>query len=708
MFDDRTWSRSYLTTCSACLGIVLTLAGCISGPVSTGGAPAAEGLAGPVTHLLVSGRPHGAATGIVGPAAADSRQGYVQLGQEPAGASSGASGDLTDVRDDGRSVTLDFNNSETAVVARVFFEDILREPVVVDAALQGRVTVRTPNPISKPRALNMVREALAVHGAQISRSGGIWRVQARGTGGRAGAREGAQIISLRHLSPEAARSALAGLAGPNVEIQPLPAQNALSVGGTPADVQAIVEAVRSIDVDQMRGMSFGLLPLRVANANAVATELDRIVGRQAGGSQQFQVIPVTRMNALLVIARRPALLAEARRWAARLDQGGAEGRRIFVYPLQNRRAADVAKVLSEILPRTRDDQSSARSSIAASQHAVAPQTVATSDPSRSLAGASSRAAGGASPEFILPSNPEALGPSRQAQRETVDAIRVSADIATNSVVVIARSEDRPTVEAAIRRLDVLPAQVLIEATIAEVRLGDNLRHGVRWYFESRGHSVSLTDSETGSLAPVHPGLNYVFNSLGARVVLRALEQITNVNVISSPALTVLDNQTARLQVGDQVPIATRSSRSVTNPDAPIVNDIEMKDTGVILSVTPRVNASGLVMLDIVQEVSDVVPTTSSGINSPTIRQRRIVSSVAVASGNEVVLGGMIGSSQQVTNEGVPVLQHIPILGNAFRSNAVRTGSKTELLIILRPTVIGNQTDLRVVTDQIRSRMRAGR
>lgn len=708
MLEHRTRSKADVMIRAAALVAFLGASGCVTRPSSTDGAPAAEGLAGPVTHLLVSGRPQGAAAGIIGPASADARQGYVQIGHEPPG-SSAVAGDVSELRDDGRTVTLDFNNSETAVVARVFFEDIVREPVVVDAALQGRVTLRTPTPISKPRALVMVREALAVHGAQIMRSGGIWRVQARATSGRGSGRDGAQIIPLRHLTPEAARSALTGLAGPGVEIQPLPGQNALSVGGPPADVQAIADAVRSIDIDQMRGMSFGLLPLRVANAAVVASELDRVVGRQAGGGQQFQVIPVSRMNALLVIARRPALLNEARRWAARLDQGGAEGRRIFVYPLQNRRAADVAKVLSEILPRTRDDQSLSRSGGMAGNPPLASPTSMAADPARQLTAGAGRSASGPSAEFTLPANAEAsFDPSRHTGREASDAIRVSADTATNSIVVIARSEDRPTVEAAIRRLDVLPAQVLIEATIAEVRLGDNLRHGVRWYFESRGHSVSLTDSNTGSLAPVNPGLNYVFNALGARVVLRALEEVTNVNVISSPALTVLDNQTARLQVGDQVPIATRSSRSVTNPDAPIVNDIEMKDTGVILAVTPRVNASGLVMLDIVQEVSDVVPTTTSGINSPTIRQRRIVSSVAVASGNEVVLGGMIGSSQQVTNEGVPVLQHIPVLGNAFRSNAVRAGAKTELLIILRPTVIGNQNDLRMVTDQIRSRMRAGR
>ncbi len=151
-------------------------------------------------------------------------------------------------------------------------------------------------------------------------------------------------------------------------------------------------------------------------------------------------------------------------------------------------------------------------------------------------------------------------------------------------------------------------------------------------------------------------------------------------------------------------MATRSATSVVNPDSPIVNDITLKDTGVILSVTPQVNASGLVMLEITQEVSDVVPTTTSTLNSPTIRQRRINSSVAVHSGTEIVLGGLIGVTRTKTNDGVPGLMDIPLLGNAFRSKVTRDGARSELLVILRPTVLGNRIDIQNVTSEIKSRM----
>ncbi|HEX5516909.1 MAG TPA: type II secretion system protein GspD, partial [Pseudolabrys sp.] len=198
---------------------------------------------------------------------------------------------------------------------------------------------------------------------------------------------------------------------------------------------------------------------------------------------------------------------------------------------------------------------------------------------------------------------------------------------------------------------------------------------------------------------------YAFSSANAQVVLNALSQITDVKVISSPQLMVLNNETARLQVGDQVPIATQEVQSVANSDAPIVNSIEYRDTGVILNVSPRVNSGGLVVLDIVQEVSDVVPTTTSDLNSPTIQQRRVKSTVAVQSGESVALGGLIRDSNSKGVTGLPVLSEIPVLGNLFKTTD-NTQRRTELLILLTPRVVANRKDAREITEELRSRVRA--
>jgi general secretion pathway protein D len=189
-----------------------------------------------------------------------------------------------------------------------------------------------------------------------------------------------------------------------------------------------------------------------------------------------------------------------------------------------------------------------------------------------------------------------------------------------------------------------------------------------------------------------------------QIVLNALTAITQVKVISSPELLVLDNGTAHLEVGDQVPIATQSAVSVISPGAPVVNSVDYRDTGVILNITPRVSSSGLVLLDIDQEVSNAVKTTSSDIESPTIQQRRIESSVAVNTGETIALGGLIQDHQTNTVTGIPVLSNIPILGNLFKTTD-NEHDRTELLVLLSPKVIKNTSDARLATNELRQRLK---
>jgi len=283
-------------------------------------------------------------------------------------------------------------------------------------------------------------------------------------------------------------------------------------------------------------------------------------------------------------------------------------------------------------------------------------------------------------------------------------MRFVADEHRNAVVVIATEEQFRMVEATLRRLDIVPLQVLIEATIAEVRLNDDLKYGLQWAFErgKLGGSAFGTVQVGGTSLP-SAGFNLVFDTSDVRAVLNALSEITDVEVVSSPQLMVLDNQPARLQVGDQVPIATQSSVLNTAPDAPIVNTISYFDTGVILEVTPRVNATGLVTLDILQEVSGADETKSSTIDSPTISQRSIRSVVAVQSGETVVLGGLIDNFSSETVTGIPILKDIPLLGNLFK-NTDRAAVRKELLVLITPRVVSDSAEAREITDELRQRL----
>ncbi len=299
-----------------------------------------------------------------------------------------------------------------------------------------------------------------------------------------------------------------------------------------------------------------------------------------------------------------------------------------------------------------------------------------------------------------------------------DAIGIVADEANNSLVISATRNQYDKILRILGRLDAMPTQVLLETVIAEVTLNNDLRFGVQWFLNNGSSqfnniqkdtfgngSIAGTDALIKAAARGVPGFNYLLNAADFNVVLNALQGVTRVNVISSPNITVLDNRTAKLQVGDQVPIVQQTGQSALSANAPILNQIEMKDTGVILSVTPRVNKNGLVVLDINQEVSDVVKTTTSDINSPTIRQRRLATSVAVNDGRSLAIGGLVQEKAQIRSEIVPVLGDLPVLGPAFR-NRIDERVRTELIVFIRPRVIRGTAEADRIAEDFRQQLKA--
>jgi general secretion pathway protein D len=250
-------------------------------------------------------------------------------------------------------------------------------------------------------------------------------------------------------------------------------------------------------------------------------------------------------------------------------------------------------------------------------------------------------------------------------------------------------------------------QVLIEASIIEVNLTDELRYGLEWLVRGRTDDYTgdaILDFDSPGLNAITPGFSYVLRKADeVRLAINALAEDAQVNVLSSPALMVLNNQTATIRVGDEVPIPTRQSVSNIDPDAPTVNEVEYRSTGVLLSVTPRLNTNGLVTMDVDQEVSNVAETTSSDIDAPTFLQRRITSSVAINSGETVVLGGLIRDQQSNTESGIPVLHRLPIVGKLFGTTS-RSARRTELIVLITPRGVHEPKDMRAITDEYQRKM----
>ncbi len=611
------------------------------------------------------------------------------------------------------SVALNFANADVREVLDAVLGDTLGVNYIVDPRIQGTVTARTSRPLARTDVIPALESILALNGAALTFADGIYKVVplteaatrfsspivSRGPV-RLGAGFGIQIIPLRFTGAAALMELLQPFASVGV-LRADPDRNLLIYAGTGPDTSDLLELVDIFDVDWMAGMSFALIPVQVAEVKSLVDELEVVFAQDGDGplAGVVRFLPIERLNAVLVISPQEAYLGRAQSWIERLDRGSeGPGRRIFVYFVKNGRAADLAEVLTKVFEaEPARAQEAPRPSLAPG---VAPAAVRRT-PMRTAEAEDQPG------EQRVETAPEARAEAPTAQVVGIISesgrIRIIADEKINALLVLATPAEYRMIEATLHRLDILPIQVLIEATIAEVTLTDELRYGLQWFFRGLDSEITFSALSTGEVLSAFPGFSYLFRTGDVRVVLNALTQITDVNVISSPQLMVLDNRTARLQVGDEVPIATQSAVSVEDPNAPIVNTIQFRETGVILEVTPRVNASGVVVLDVVQEVSDVIATTTSQLQSPTIQQRRIESTIAVQSGDTIALGGLIRDKNDKTVTGVPLLSAIPILGNLFKVT-VNTVKRTELLVLITPRVVRNRNEARAVTEELRKRM----
>lgn len=625
---------------------------------------------------------------------------------------------------EGEPVTLDFANADVRDVVRSVLGDILHLPYVVDPNAQGTITLRSGGPIPRGRVLPELGSALRLAGLAVVQSGGLYKVVPLAQASREvqlaqGAQTGyvAEILTPRYVAATELDRLLEPLAPPGVTLRAEPSRNILIVNGPAQDVHALLANLAIFDVDVLRGLSTALLPLHAADAEVVAKEVEKLLTSLGDAGQLVRVVPLDRLNALLVTAMRPDYIDRIRRWVENLDRsGGSAQRQLFVYDVQNGRAADLADVLRKALGLAGQgsDSSTAQGSATTTSppHENASETSSTTAPSASanplLGGLSGAGAGSGSASEGTASGPQ-TEPTPSAGPEK-DGIRITADQVHNALLIDATQPEFATISAALRRLDVPPLQVMLEATVAEVTLTNQLSYGLQYYIKSGNLQALFAVPASGSTTTANTGFSFAsgFNlaygtAAGSTAILQLLQQLTHVRVLSSPNLLVSNNQQARIQVGDQVPIATGSAVSTIGSNAPIVNSIEYRDTGVILRVTPRVNASGVVSLDVGEEVSSVSTTTTSNIDSPTISERRLDTTVTVSDGQTVALGGLISDSRTNSRNGIPILQDIPGLGWLFgqRSNQL---THTELIAILTPHVVRSPLGLEAITEELQRKL----
>jgi len=608
-------------------------------------------------------------------------------------------------------VTLNFEKAQLHEFLSVVFDKILMQNYVVDPSVTGTVTLHTTRPITQAAVLPTVETVLQLNNAALLYDDGVYRIvpmesapyatRSPSVGRYSSGRDvgyGFQVVPLQFASATEIEKILTPFLADGSTLRVDAARNVLILGGPRFRLEELLATVRTFDVDWLKGMSFALFRLEYADAVTMVEELEQIVGEGSDTPLAgiVRLLPIERLNAVLVITHRPDHIASVRALIEQFDLGveGSGGRRLFVYEVENGKAENIAASLQQIFGTGEvADEATRQGGLPADSVFRSATSISrpVPQPGASTVG-QARSTGSAN---------EGDGIAADQQGD----IKVIADTDNNSILVLASQEDYRSIEAAIRRLDVAPRQVLIEATIAEVSLSDNLNYGVRWFLEK-------SDWELGFNAPVPTGaggegltLAFFDQDSSVRAFFDLLSANSNVKFLSTPQVMVLDNQTATIRVGDQIPVTTRSSQSTSNPDAPIVTEVQFRDTGTLLTVTPRINAGGQVTLEISQEVS--LPGSSPAVGgggNVSIAQRTINSSVTVQSGQTVVLGGLILENTTEAKTGVPILKDIPFLGNAF-SSTTQDVFRTELLITVKPQVITNSSEMRRATEDLRHQMR---
>jgi len=630
-------------------------------------------------------------------------------------------------------ITLNFVNADVHDVIKAVLGDYLKLNYEIGANIQGNVTIQTSQPLKRTQVLPVVQQALKLNGIALVVANGVYKVvpltEVHSEGGPVTSRAGVpgygtEAIPVHYISAAEMARLLEPLAPSQGVLHVDTAHNLLIVEGTQEERETIRDDVALFDSDWLSGMSYAIFNPSYTDASQLTKELDEILG---GANSPIhgvvRLVPIERLNAILAIAPQERYLEQLRLWVKRLDRPGqGTDKRVFVYHVQNGRAKDLARTLSKVLfggaPQTVDSESESETPQApfSAEPGTPPPSPAMNpqgfvQPAAPQAQSNSPVSGGNAPNnapaFVPP--PPAQGPTTNAgggvSATGLGNIGITADETNNALVILATPQQYASVEAALRELDSPPLQVYLEAAIAEVTLSNDMKFGVQYFYEpGGGHQIVLTDSASTDITPILPGFSYMFrHASNIKIILNTLANLTHVEVVSAPQVMVINNQTATLQVGDRVPIATAEAVSTITSTPQIVNSIEYEDTGVILKVTPRVNRGGLVLMDISQEVSQVVSTTTSTLNSPTIQQRKINSSVAIQDGETVALGGLISDTKEKDKSGIPFLEEIPILGNLFATNTYNK-SRTELMVLITPHVVQRIEDARAVTAELRRKL----
>ena len=587
----------------------------------------------------------------------------------------------------GDPALLNLEQVPLATFAQLVFADVLKKNVNIDPQVLARrdlVTFRSGSPQSSAQLEAAAVLLLKSYGVAAIDLGGLVRVvpDNANLGNLPEIRRGAalpdtplplrpifylvELQAVRHLD---VMNWLRTLFGERVRAQEDPTRNALLISGTPDNVQAALEAIRMLDQPVMAGgQSLSINPVNWSAEDLARRMIEVLLAQGYAVQPQGQgttpggirypiiVLPVASINAVYIFARGDEVIKHISDLARSLDkpsERGGIGKNFFTYAVKHKDATTLAETLQQLLS------------------GVAARTTAPP------------AGGGA------------------AALASVGRNSVVVDKSTNTLIFQVAQEEYAQIIALLQTLDRPARAALIEVTVAELSVDDSARLGVEWGFtDSQGGGGTV-----GGLGLGTAGFNYrILNAVGGvKVALNALATANRATILSSPRVLARNGELATIQVGQEVPIVTSQQSSNTNNNqgnAQILQTIQYRSTGVILRVKPVIHSGDQIDLDVSQEVSSAA-TTSTGVSaSPTFSTRKVDTKLTLRNGATVMLGGLISEDTSRGNSGVPGLKDIPFVGHLF-SNQNQTGGRRELIVLITPYLVNDNTDAEAVTEAFR-------
>lgn len=663
----------------------------------------------------------------------------------------------------GGMVSLNFNRADLVEIIHILAQH-LRLTYTIDPEVKGIVTIHSAEPLRPEDLLPIFHQVLRMNNAVAVRTGNIYRIttikDAKGLVRPVGqGRDDSfalQVVPVRFFSAAEMKKLLTPFLTPGGELVDYPRGNFLVIIDLPSNIQRLVEIADMIDVQVFAGTRMEIYQPKVASAEELATEMTKVMQYYAASAPQqenfaSQFLPLPRINQLLVISHSEAAWTYARRWLERVDVAGeGPGRRIFIYPVENGKATDLADVLTQALgqPTTgRRDSSRTLQDLHRSSPGGTGQFGSSSrSPSSSFGGSGFQQqsqplgsafatvpvpgqvppAAPAPAPGVAPGLPSLPGAPRPPTTPTApgakpeEQLRIVPDPGTNSLIIYGTVQEFQNIKNILKELDIIPRQVLMDVMVAEVTLTGSEAFGVEYElfrkynpsifgqtFDSQGAvRTGIFNQATAAGTPFAQFLNGISGVAGRgnaiRAFISALATDNRAKILSSPSVLATDNRPARIQVGREIPVLSSQSQSVVG-DSPIVNSVQYRNTGVILTIIPQVNSQGLVHLQLKQEVSDVGAPSFGNTSSPSFTTRDAETTAVVQDGDTLAIGGIISDTTRRDRTGVPYLMDLPVLGRLFGTTN-DTKDRTELVMLITPHVVRNRDEAHQVTEAFKDKV----